>query len=112
MNRHILLLPICSLLLMNCGGGSHRTQTGDAGWDATADTGTQHDVQADVADTKPATDTHDGGTVTHDGSTVTDTASEQPGDAPVATYTVGGTVTGLSGSGLVLQNNLGDNLQT
>jgi hypothetical protein len=110
MKRHILLLPICSLLLMNCGGGSHRTQTGDAGRDATGDTGTQPDVRADVADTKPATDTHDGGTDAHDGSTVTDTASEQPGDTTAATYTVGGTVTGLSGSGLVLQNNLGSNL--
>ena len=30
--------------------------------------------------------------------------------APAATYTIGGTVTGLSGTGLVLQNNGGDNL--
>ncbi|MFL5307613.1 MAG: LamG-like jellyroll fold domain-containing protein [Polyangia bacterium] len=32
------------------------------------------------------------------------------GGAPPATYPVGGSITGLTGSGLVLQNNLGDNL--
>src|SRR5689334_17280729 len=33
-----------------------------------------------------------------------------PGDTAVASYTVGGTVSGLTGSGLVLQNGGGDNL--
>src|SRR5882762_4266311 len=37
-------------------------------------------------------------------------ASSPPPPPPAATYTVGGTVTGLSGSGLVLQNNGGDDL--
>jgi len=134
MTRHTLLLPICSLLLINCGGGSHRNQTGDGGGDANKDTGTGHDTGSGNADTKPAMDAHDAGVVVDtgtadtnahdagstvdtnpaidapDGGSVADTASEHAMDTAPATYTVGGTVTGLSGSGLVLQNNLGDNL--
>jgi hypothetical protein len=95
--------------MINCGGGSHRTQTTDGGGDASADTGPKKDTGTDItskpdtADTKVATDAHDGGTVT-------DVAIEHSNDTPAATYTVGGTITGLSGSGLVLQNNLGNNL--
>ena len=36
--------------------------------------------------------------------------TDGPTEAPAPTYVVGGTITGLSGSGLVLQNNAGDNL--
>src|SRR6185369_14855643 len=114
MTRHTLLLPICSLLLINCGGGSHRNQTGDGGGDANKDTGTGHDTGSGNADTKPAMDAHDAGVVVDAGSTVdtnpaidapdggsvADTASEHAMDTAPATYTVGGTVTGLSGSGL------------
>jgi N-acetylneuraminic acid mutarotase len=37
-------------------------------------------------------------------------SSSTPPPPPPTTYTIGGTVSGLSGSGLVLQNNAGDNL--
>ena len=37
-------------------------------------------------------------------------SSSTPPPPPPPTYTIGGTVSGLSGSGLVLQNNAGDNL--
>jgi hypothetical protein len=39
-----------------------------------------------------------------------DSGADSQGDGSAATYSIGGTVTGLAGSGLVLQNNAGDNL--
>jgi len=48
---------------------------------------------------------HGGGTTTDGG--IPDAPST---DTPAATYTVGGTIAGLSGTGLVLRNNAGDDL--
>lgn len=60
-----------------------------------------------------STSTSSGGSSGQDsGTDASDAAADAAdgGDAATATYSIGGTVNGLSGSGLVLQNNAGDDL--
>jgi hypothetical protein len=53
---------------------------------------------------------HGGATMPTDGSVGDTPTDTPPGDAAVPTFTVGGTIAGLTGTGLVLQDNGGDDL--
>jgi photosystem II stability/assembly factor-like uncharacterized protein len=50
------------------------------------------------------------GTPNSSSQTGSSSSSSSSSSSTTTSYTIGGTVTGLTGSGLVLQDNLGDNL--
>ena len=81
-----VIVVACTFLIWGCGGGSSHPPA-DAG--GSVDTGTKDSSRGDSSHS----DARDSG---H--------------DAAAALFQVGGTVSGLQGTGLVLQNNAGDSV--
>ena len=102
--RLALLMLSLTLIAAGCGGGDDSTSNPvDGGGGGPSDSSVIDGKAQDASGTSDAT-LHDGG--------VADTSAPDTGpvDAAPATFTIGGTVSGLAGSGLVLQDNAGDDL--
>ncbi|MFO0679946.1 MAG: hypothetical protein U0169_25710 [Polyangiaceae bacterium] len=98
-------LCACSSAVPGGTGDSGTSQDSDAGTPATADGGGTPGDAGSGTDAATSTDgaTTDGGT-----SSDADTTDDASDDAGPTTYRVGGTVRGLAGTGLVLENRGGD----
>jgi len=119
MTKYVLVvLGASSLLGLGC-GGNHTVRRDGGGSDAgPSDQKTEAarpDLAGDTArestpDSAPDTTPDSAPDLRADGADARDTGPVDTYEAPAPTFTVGGTITGLTGGGLVLQNNAGDNL--
>ncbi|MES1165383.1 MAG: hypothetical protein ABUR63_06495, partial [Verrucomicrobiota bacterium] len=101
MKKVALMLGFSGLLacIVGCGDSGGKKDGGDASSDA------------NPSDAKDGSSTDLGTDVRVDAATDVTPATDGPQtDSPAARFTVGGTITGLRGTGLVLQNNGGDSL--